>query len=180
MTIVMKDKIRVELGDIIKYKLSAIVNAANSRLAGGGGVDGAIHRGAGQKMDIECNKIISEIKQCKPGNCVLTNAYNLDSEFVIHTVGPIYGNGTNNEKETLYNAYFNCLVLAKEKEFETIAFPNISTGVYKYPKIEACEIAFSAVIDFIKINSKPELVYFVCYEQNNYEIYKNYFDKYLK
>ncbi len=173
----MKDRIIIECADITTYKVSAIVNAANSKLSGGGGVDGAIHRAAGKEINEECNRIIAEIKQCKPGNCVLTFGYNLPAEYVIHAVGPIYRDGANSERATLYEAYYNSLVLANEKSFKTIAFPNISTGIYGYPKDEACEIAFTALIDFTNRYDKPELIYLVCYEQDNYLLYKNYFDK---
>lgn len=173
----MIERIRIEKGDITAYKISAIVNAANSRLAGGGGVDGAIHRKAGNDLSLECRRIISEIKECEAGNAVLTSGFCLTAEYIIHAVGPIYTGNIEIENQILYNAYKNSLIIAERNDFETIAFPNISTGAYGFPKQEACEIAFNAIIDFLKNNNKPANVIFVCYDDENYNIYIDYFKK---
>src|SRR5688572_33477796 len=133
----MKGKIFLVQGDITKQKVDAIVNAANSSLLGGGGVDGAIHRAGGPAILEDCRKIIAKQGGCKTGEAVITTAGNLPAKFVIHTVGPVWNNGNNGEREKLGNCYRNSLALAKEHSCQTIAFPNISTGVYRFPKKEA-------------------------------------------
>jgi len=155
-------------GDITKLKVTAIVNAANESLLGGGGVDGAIHRVAGPELLAECKKIGG----CPTGEARLTKGYNLPAKYVIHTVGPIWRGGVKDEFHLLKNAYQNSLVLAYQSKFESIAFPNISTGVYGYPKSQAADIAIKSVRDFLKSNKYPKTVIFVCFDDENYSIYK--------
>jgi len=159
-------------GDITKQNVDAIVNAANSSLMGGGGVDGAIHRAGGPKILEECKKIVAEIGSLPTGEAVITTGGNLPAKFVIHTVGPIWRGGKNKEPELLANAYKNSLKLAKEKGIKTIAFPSISTGVYSYPLKEAANIALKTVIQFIKENNFFNEVRFVLFGENNYKAYE--------
>jgi len=165
-------KIELFFGDITKFDGDAIVNAANSSLMGGGGVDGAIHRAAGPELLEECKKIISKIGSLPPGEAVITKAGKLKCKYVIHTVGPIWQGGNNNEAETLRKAYLNSLKLAKENGIKTIAFPNISTGAYGFPKDLASDIAIDAVKSFLDENPEIEKVVFVCFDEENYLIYK--------
>lgn len=169
----LKERIKLVEGDITKENVDAIVNAANSSLMGGGGVDGAIHRAAGPQLLEECKKIRKERypEGLPTGEAVITNGYNLPARHVIHTVGPIYRGGKNNEPELLASCYRNCLKIAKEKGLKTISFPAISTGVYGYPKEEAANIAIGEVISFLKGNNLPEEVHFVVIG-DNVEIYR--------
>ena len=169
----MNEKIFLLKGDITKLKVDAIVNAANSSLMGGGGVDGAIHRAGGPAILEDCRKIIARQGSCKPGEAVITTAGNLPAKFVIHTVGPVWNNGKKNEANTLANCYRNSLSLAAQNTVASIAFPNISTGIYGYPKTEAATIAVETVTDFLSNNQSPILVYFVCFDEENYSIYQN-------
>jgi O-acetyl-ADP-ribose deacetylase (regulator of RNase III) len=155
-------------GDITQLKVDAVVNAANESLLGGGGVDGAIHRAAGEKLLDECRKIGG----CPTGEARITSGYNLSARFVIHTVGPIWRGGYKDEIDKLRCAYKNSLKLATKNNIETIAFPNISTGVYGFPKNSAAEIAIKAIKDYIGKHSLPKKVFFVCFDDENYEIYK--------
>ncbi len=157
--------------DISKLNVDAIVNAANSGLRGGGGVDGAIHRAAGNQLLDECRTIIEKIGSLPVGEAVITRGYNLPAKYVIHTVGPYWNGGNNNEPQKLYNAYYNSLRLAAENNVKTIAFPNISTGVYRYPKKDAVAIAFEAVSNFLKIDMFIDSVYFCCFDDENYFLY---------
>jgi O-acetyl-ADP-ribose deacetylase (regulator of RNase III) len=164
-----KRSVQLVKGDITKQRVDAIVNAANTSLLGGGGVDGAIHRAAGVQLLEECKTLGG----CPTGEARITKGYNLPSPFVIHTVGPVWRGGTNSEKELLQNAYTNSLKLAKEKKLATIAFPNISTGVYGFPKHKAASIAVDSVTTFLKKNKYPKEVIFVCFDDENYELYRN-------
>jgi O-acetyl-ADP-ribose deacetylase (regulator of RNase III) len=152
--------------------VDAIVNAANSSLMGGGGVDGAIHRAGGPAILEDCRKIIARQGSCKTGEAVITTAGNLQAKSVIHTVGPVWNNGNNKEAEKLANCYTNSLQLAVENNIGSIAFPNISTGIYGYPKKEAAAIAIKTVSDFIQNNSTIQKVNFVCFDEENFSIYQ--------
>ncbi len=166
-------RIDLLLGDITTLKVDSIVNAANTQLKGGGGVDGAIHRAAGAILHEECMQIINEKGSCPTGDAVITSAGNLPCKYVIHTVGPVWQGGSNNEEKLLARAYYNSLALAKKKKIKSIAFPNISTGVYGFPKQRAAEIAVQEVKNFLDMNGYIEKVIFVCFEDANYMIYKN-------
>ena len=168
----MLSRIMIIQGDITKLEVDAIVNAANSSLMGGGGVDGAIHRAGGPQILAECREIVACRGRCATGDAVITSGGNLPAKFVIHTVGPIWRGGHNNEPQLLQNAYLNSLKLAAENGVQTIAFPNISTGVYGYPKEGAARIAVDAVTGFLAGNQLPKQVYFVCFDDENYELYK--------
>jgi O-acetyl-ADP-ribose deacetylase (regulator of RNase III) len=159
-------------GDITKMEVDAIVNAANSSLMGGGGVDGAIHRAGGPAILSECREIVARQGRCETGQAVITSGGNLPAKFVIHTVGPIWRGGNNNETNLLQNAYLNSLRLAVENGIETIAFPNISTGVYGFPKDKASLIAIETVTRFLSENEQIKQVYFVCFDEENYELYR--------
>jgi O-acetyl-ADP-ribose deacetylase (regulator of RNase III) len=139
---------------------------------GGGGVDGAIHRAGGPAILEECKKIIAKQGSCKTGEAVITTGGLLPAKFVIHTVGPVWNGGNKNEAEKLANCYNNSLKLAVENNVKTIVFPNISTGIYGYPKKEAAEIAVKSVSDFLQNNSSISKVYFVCFDEENYGIYQ--------
>jgi O-acetyl-ADP-ribose deacetylase (regulator of RNase III) len=158
-------------GDITKMQVDAIVNAANTSLLGGGGVDGAIHRAGGSELLEECIKIRNKQGGCKVGEAVITTAGKLPCKFVIHTVGPVWNNGNSGEAKLLSSAYFNSLKLAVENQIKTIAFPNISTGIYHFPKKQAAEIAISTVKDFLELNEVIQKVVFVCFDIENYTIY---------
>lgn len=173
----MNDRIFLVKGDITKQKVDAIVNAANSSLLGGGGVDGAIHRAGGPAILEGCRKIIAKQGGCKTGEAVITTAGNLAAEFVIHTVGPVWNNGTNNESGKLANCYKNSLSLAIENNVQSIAFPNISTGIYGYPKKEAAQVAVKTVSEFLQANFVVQHVYFVCFDEENYFIYQSLLSK---
>lgn len=165
--------IKLQKGDITKLKADAIVNAANSSLMGGGGVDGAIHRAGGLMILEECMEIVNRQGGCKTGDAVITTGGNLPAKKVIHTVGPVYNGGKKNEAALLASCYKNSLQLAADNNLKSIAFPNISTGVYGYPKREAAAIAVEAVKHFI--NTHPDAldaVIFVCYDDENYLIYQ--------
>ncbi|PJZ54469.1 O-acetyl-ADP-ribose deacetylase [Leptospira adleri] len=168
----MKDRIQLIHGDITKLKVDAIVNAANNSLLGGGGVDGAIHNAGGPEILEECYKIRNKQGNCKTGEAVITKAGKLQAKFVIHTVGPIWYGGKKNEDELLKNAYTNSLLLAKEYSILTIAFPNISTGIYNFPKERAAKIAVHSVLDFLKNDGKFEKIFFVCFDSENFKIYE--------
>jgi len=158
-------------GDITKEKVDVIVNAANSSLMGGGGVDGAIHRAGGPAILEECKKIVSKIHSLPTGDAVITTGGNLPARHVIHTVGPVWSNGTRNEPELLRNAYLNSLKCAEENNLKSIAFPSISTGAYRYPLNEAAKIAVSAVIEYLNGNTKIEEVRFVLFSDAIFEAY---------
>jgi O-acetyl-ADP-ribose deacetylase (regulator of RNase III) len=162
------NKIRVIHGDITKIHVDAIVNAANSSLMGGGGVDGAIHRAGGPAILGDCRKIVARQGGCKTGEAVITTAGNLPAKYVIHTVGPVWNGGHKNERKKLADCYYNSLKLAVENGCKTIAFPNISTGVYGFPKEEAAIISVKAVVDFLKEHEEIEQVIFVCFDEENF------------
>ena len=160
-------------GDITKIKVDVIVNAANSKLAGGGGVDGAIHKAGGPAIMHECDLIREKSGGCPTGAAVITNAGKLPSSKVIHTVGPVWRGGNNNEPILLRNAYKNSLLLAEKHNLASIAFPNISTGVYGYPLEAAADIAIETVLNFKNRGSSIKQVIFVCFDTLSYDIYKH-------
>ena len=157
-------RIKVLKGDITKVSVDAIVNAANSSLLGGGGVDGAIHRAGGKAILEDCKKIIARQGGCKTGEAVITTAGNLPAKFIIHTVGPVWNGGNKNEPAKLANCYRNALNLAAENNCRSIAFPGISTGIYGYPKKEAAEIAVRVVDRFFQSSDQIDKVIFVCFD----------------
>jgi O-acetyl-ADP-ribose deacetylase len=166
-------KIEILKTDITKLAVDAIVNAANTSLLGGGGVDGAIHRAGGPAILEDCRKIIARQGGCKVGEAVITTAGNLPAKFVIHTVGPVWNGGNKNEEKKLADCYENSLKLAAENNIKTIAFPNISTGIYKFPKDKAARISFDTISGFLSGNSSIDKVYLVCFDDDNYFILKN-------
>lgn len=163
-------KISVLMGSITDVRVDAIVNAANNTLLGGGGVDGAIHSSGGRVILEQCKKIGG----CPTGEARITTAGNLPSNYVIHTVGPIYGDGKSGEDKLLYNAYYNSLLLGKEYDIKTIAFPSISTGVYNYPIEEALIVAVKTVMDFIDKEDFMSEIIFVLFNEYDYELYRKY------
>jgi O-acetyl-ADP-ribose deacetylase len=170
---------RIELlqGDITQTKADAIVNAANTSLLGGGGVDGAIHRAGGPAILEECKRIHSKKGGCEVGEAVITSAGNLPANYVIHTVGPIWKDGRHHENNLLASAYRSSLELAVEKGVKTVAFPNISTGAYGFPKEKAAAIAVQTVKDFLQRDKELEKVIFVCFDQQNYHLYQKELEK---
>lgn len=165
---------RVELihGDITMLEVDAIVNAANSNLMGGGGVDGAIHQAAGPQLLEECLRIKERQDGCPPGEAVITSGANLKAKFVIHAVGPVWSGGKANETQLLANAYRNSLVLAVTNAVKSIAFPNISTGIYKFPKRQAAGIAIGEVKDFLSKDDTIQRVIFCCFDEENFLLYE--------
>jgi O-acetyl-ADP-ribose deacetylase (regulator of RNase III) len=155
-------------GDITHLKTDAIVNAANSSLLGGGGVDGAIHAAAGPGLLEECKNLGG----CPTGEAKITGGYNLPAKFVIHTVGPVWYGGAGNEETMLANCYKNSLAIAENGRLKSIAFPNISTGVYRFPKDLAATIAVNEVKDFEKSSKWINKVIFICFDDENFRIYQ--------
>jgi O-acetyl-ADP-ribose deacetylase len=165
---------RLELiqADITKVEVDAIVNAANSSLLGGGGVDGAIHRVGGPEILEESKKIRAKQGGCKTGEAVITTAGKLPAKYVIHTVGPVWQGGRTNETELLARCYRNSLELALQHNVKTIAFPSISTGIYGYPIEEASRVALTEVSSFVERNGGLERVIFVCFSHSDLQIYQ--------
>ena len=163
----MKTRIEIHKGDITKLKVDAIVNAANTSLLGGGGVDGAIHRAAGSEL-LDFNR---KLGGCKIGEAKISPGFNLPAKFIIHTVGPVWNGGNNNEDNLLANCYRNSLKLAIENKIKTIAFPAISTGVYRFPLERATEIAVTEVKKFLEKNESIDKVIFVCFDEETYQVY---------
>ncbi len=161
------DRIEVITGDITTLKVDAIVNAANESLLGGGGVDGAIHRGAGRELAAECRTLGG----CKTGQCKITKGYRLPAKWVIHAVGPIWRDGDKGEDELLASCYRNSLELASRTGLKTIAFPSISTGSYGFPVKRAAKIAFSQIQTFLSKNGLVEKVTIVCFDPETYKTY---------
>ncbi|RDV13754.1 O-acetyl-ADP-ribose deacetylase [Pontibacter diazotrophicus] len=166
-------KIEIQQGDITKVETDAIVNAANSSLLGGGGVDGAIHRAGGPAILEECKQIRARQGGCPTGEAVITTGGKLPARYVIHTVGPVWHGGDKDEPEQLANCYKNSLRIASDKQLQSIAFPNISTGVYGYPKDKAAQVAVKAVKDYLQQHdSSLQQVVFVCFDAENRKLYE--------
>ena len=168
MTKNQETKIEIIQGDITKLDVDAIVNAANTTLLGGGGVDGAIHRAAGTELLAECRTLGG----CRPGEAKITRGFRLPARFVIHTVGPVWRGGKHHETETLANCYQSSLQLAVENGLKTIAFPAISCGAYGYPIPEAAQIALKTTRDFLTIQSRIDKVIFVLCGEDIYDAYR--------
>lgn len=160
-------RLSVVKGDIVKMKTDAIVNAANTSLLGGGGVDGAIHRAAGPELLAECETL----NGCRTGEAKITKGYKLKAKYVIHTPGPIWRGGKWGEPELLANCYKNSLALAKENGVKTIAFPSISTGVYRFPVDQAAKIAVGEILQFLNEDDSIEQVTIVCFDENTKAVY---------
>ncbi len=165
----MNCKINLLQGDITQIPVEAIVNAANSSLLGGGGVDGAIHRAGGKTILAECREIISRQGSCKTGDAVITRAGNLPASYVIHTVGPVWNGGKSGEQALLRNAWNRCFDLIAQYQIKSVSFPNISTGIYRFPKALAAEIALGVIS--ARANENIDHINIVCFEQENYAIY---------
>jgi O-acetyl-ADP-ribose deacetylase (regulator of RNase III) len=163
----MDKRISAEIGDITKQKTDAIVNAANKSLLGGGGVDGAIHRAAGDELYDECKKLGG----CETGEAKITKGYNLNANYVIHTVGPVWNGGKYGEEDKLAECYKNSLKLAFKNKIKSIAFPSISTGAYRFPVEKAIMIAVKEVKNFLKKDKSIEKVVFVCFDDFTYALY---------
>jgi O-acetyl-ADP-ribose deacetylase (regulator of RNase III) len=163
----IEQRLQVYTGDITKLAVDAIVNAANTSLLGGGGVDGAIHRAAGPELLLECRAL----NGCKVGDAKLTKGYRLPARYVIHAVGPVWQGGGKGEAELLASCYRRSLELAAAKDCRTVAFPAISTGVYRYPKDKATNIAVGTVASFVGSNAVPATVTFCCFDRQTAELY---------
>jgi O-acetyl-ADP-ribose deacetylase (regulator of RNase III) len=163
----MKDRIEIAQGDITEQEVDAIVNAANTTLLGGGGVDGAIHRAAGPQLLEECRRL----NGCPTGDAKITGGYNLSARYVIHTVGPVWRGGNHDEDELLASCYRKSLTLAQKKKLRTIAFPSISTGAYGFPIERASRIALKEITNHLKVNSQLEKVVVVCFDRKTLECY---------
>lgn len=167
------DRIEIRQGDITRLEVDAIVNAANTSLLGGGGVDGAIHRAAGPELVAECRTIGG----CPTGEARITKGYKLPARYVIHTVGPVYS-GKPGDRDLLANCYSNSLKLAVEYNISSIAFPAISCGIYGYPIKEAGKVAMDTTLDFLKAHKSIEKVIFILFSSDNFNVYKEYLKKF--
>lgn len=164
----MNPRMQVVVGDITKLAVDAIVNAANSTLLGGGGVDGAIHRAAGPELLAECETLGG----CATGDAKITRGYRLPAKHVIHAVGPVYHGGQRGESALLASCYSRSLELAEQHGLKSIAFPCISTGIYRFPKDEACEIAVRVVSEWLETHNLPETVTLCCFAESDAELYQ--------
>lgn len=163
----MLERIKVVQGDITKQEVEVIVNAANNYLLGGGGVDGAINQAAGPELLEECRKL----KGCPTGEAKITRGYRLPAKWVIHTVGPIWRGGNFKEDKYLANCYQNCFTLAEKYLLETMAFPSISTGAYRFPLERATKIAVTETVNFLKRNNLVKIILFICFNNRVYDCY---------
>lgn len=173
---VMSSIISIQKADITKLAVDAIVNAANTSLLGGGGVDGAIHRAGGSAILDACIQVRNRQGGCAVGEAVITTGGKLPAKYVIHTVGPVWNAGNSNEARLLAQAYQNCFRLAAENNIRSIAFPNISTGIYKFPKQLAAEIAVAGARKIMYDESMPASIIFCCFDEENFLIYKKLLD----
>lgn len=164
----MDNRIQIIKGDITKIDADAIVNAANTSLLGGGGVDGAIHRAAGPELLAECRTL----NGCRTGQAKMTKGYRLPAKFVIHTPGPIWQGGGHGEQELLASCYRNCLTLAEQAGCRHVAFPSISTGVYRFPLEQAAQIAIHEIRNFLQTHALPEVVTMVCFTHDVTQAYR--------
>jgi O-acetyl-ADP-ribose deacetylase (regulator of RNase III) len=164
----VSNRIAVIAGDITQQRVEAIVNAANTTLLGGGGVDGAIHRAAGPELLAECRTLGG----CATGQAKITRGYKLPAKWVIHTVGPVWHDGNHGEDESLASCYRNCFALVEQHGIKTVAFPSISTGAYGFPMERAARIAIRETKNFLERNQSVEKVFLVCFGANALEIYK--------
>lgn len=172
----MRDRLSVVEGDITKLDVDAIVNAANTSLLGGGGVDGAIHRAAGPELLVECRMLGG----CATGSAKITKGFRLPAQWVIHAVGPVWNGGTANEDSLLEGCYRTALALARDKQAASIAFPAISTGVYRFPLDRATRIAVSTVIDALKGQTIPQRVVFACFGKDAVTVYNSVIEELAK
>jgi len=170
--LVNKTELIIKQGDITQQDTDAVVNAANSTLLGGGGVDGAIHRAGGPEILEECKNIVINQGRCQTGDAVITTGGNLLAKKVIHTVGPVWQGGQDGEDEILYTVYTNSLKLGKENGMKSISFPSISTGAFGYPIHLACRVALQAVSDFAKENGNYSEVRFILFSEDDFKIYE--------
>lgn len=169
----LQQQVEIIQGDITKLEVDAIVNAANESLLGGGGVDGAIHRAAGAQLLEECR----ELGGCPTGEARLTNGYNLPARHVVHTVGPVWHGGDRNEENLLASCYRNSLLLATEHKLKSIAFPSISTGVYRFPIDKASRIALSVIMDFLSSEENSPRVVITCFSSEDLDVYREMYKK---
>ena len=172
-TTINKTRLSLIKGDITRQATDAIVNAANSSLMGGGGVDGAIHRAGGPAILDECKQIVAKTGRLSTGQAIITTGGNLAAKYVIHTVGPIWNGGKNNEPKLLASAYRESLKVAVKNNLKTISFPSISTGAYRYPVELAAKTALQTVIDFLKSNDSLDEVCFVLFDESTYNAYEH-------
>ncbi|MFH0866551.1 MAG: O-acetyl-ADP-ribose deacetylase [Bacteroidota bacterium] len=163
----METKIKLLKADITTLSVDAIVNAANNSLLGGGGVDGVIHRAAGPELLAECRLL----NGCATGDAKITKGYKLPAKYVIHTVGPVWHGGKHNEEKLLKSCYRRCLEISVQNNIQSIAFPNISTGVYGFPKSQAASIAVKTINDFLISSDFLKEIIFVCFDEENYNLY---------
>lgn len=168
----IKDKLKIVKGEITQMQVDAIVNAANTSLLGGGGVDGAIHRVAGPGLLEECKKL----EGCVTGSAKITGGYQLPARYVIHAVGPVWRGGAKGEPQLLASCYATTLKLASKHEIKTLAFPAISCGVYGYPVTQAATIALKETADYLELHPEIDVVYFVCFDESAYEAYLHAFE----
>ena len=172
----MRDRIEIVQGDITKLAVDAIVNAANESLLGGGGVDGAIHRAAGPELLAECRTLGG----CPTGEAKITKGYKLPAKHVIHTVGPVWHGGNHGEDDLLASCYRNSLALAEKHKLATIAFPSISTGVYRFPMDRAVRIALREIVAFLETSKSVKKVTLVCFGEDALQTHRQAFDEILK